>query len=207
MNAAGRLSLPLGEAIFSQRAIRRLRPDPIPEADIEVILEAAGRAPSAANHQPWRFIVIRDSDRKQKLQAIYKEAWWSRRHPLGIHTPADIPADDHIAQAAQRLTEVIGTAPVLILVCCLPTPLPNECLTACQNLLLAARALGVGGTLTSLGGPADQPLRDLFGLPDDVTATFMVPLGYPVGRFGAARRKPVHEIAFSEGWDQPFPAR
>ena len=208
-----RLSMPLGEAIYTQRAIRRLKPDPIPDEDLASILRAAGRAPSDSNVQPWRFLVIRDAARKKQLADCYREAWWARRHAIGIHKPEDIPATDKVGQAALRFTTEYENAPVLVLVCNTSRPagavrpgvLTNEILTGVQNLMLAARALGIGSTITAIGGPADARVHELFGIPADVEATFVIPLGYPRGNFGAAARKPLKEIAFLDVYGQPGP--
>ncbi|HEU0166853.1 MAG TPA: nitroreductase family protein [Chloroflexota bacterium] len=199
-----RLSMPLGEAIYSQRAIRRLKPDPIPDHDLASILRAAGRAPSGSNGQPWRFLVIRDPARKKQLAECYREAWWARRHAIGIHKPEDIPATDKVGQAALRFTTEFENAPVLVLICS-TSRMPNEVLTGVQNLMLAARALGVGSTITAIGGPADAKVHELFGIPADVEATFVIPLGYPRGQFGPAARKPLKEIAFLDTYGRPGP--
>jgi len=180
-----RLSMPLGEAIYSQRAIRRLKPDPISDDDLATILRAAGRAPSGSNVQPWRFLVVRDAARKKQLAECYREAWWARRNAIGIHKPEDIPASDKVGQAALRFTTEFENAPVLVLVCS-TSRLVNEILTGVQNLMLAARALGIGSTITAIGGPADAKVHELFGIPSEVEATYVIPLGYPRGKFGPA---------------------
>jgi len=195
-----RLTMPLGEAIFSQRAIRRYKPAPIADQDLQTILLAAGRAPSATNQQPWRFLVVRNPELKRRLQDAYTEGWWHRRRAAGIMGPQDIAADDKVLQAAMRFTEEYAQAAALILVCSVHTHVTNEILTACQNMLLAARALGVGGTLTGIGGPAEPLTHQIFGIPDDVEVRFCVPLGYPQGRFGPAQRKPLSEMVFEDGW-------
>ena len=84
MTTQSRLSMPLGEAIFTQRAIRRLKPDPIPDEDLQHILEAAIHAPNGGNAQPWHFIVIRDPEVRSKFGTLYKEAWWAKRRDEGI---------------------------------------------------------------------------------------------------------------------------
>lgn len=91
MTTASRLSLPLGEAIFSLRAIRRLRPDPIPDADILDILEAAIRAPNGGNTQQWHFLAVKDAKLRAEFGTLYHEAWWAKRRDAGMHTPEDLP--------------------------------------------------------------------------------------------------------------------
>ena len=111
----GRLSMSLGEAIFSQRAIRRVRPDPIPEEDLQHILEAAIHAPNGGNQQPWRFIVLRDPEVKAKFATLYEEAWWAKRKDEGINGPQDIAPGKGSQQSAMRLSKEIGQAPVIVL--------------------------------------------------------------------------------------------
>ena len=87
MSTANRLTMPLGEAIFSLRAIRRLKPDPIPDADLRDILEAAIRAPNGGNTQPWHFVVVKDAAMRAQLGTLYHEAWWAKRRDAGIQGP------------------------------------------------------------------------------------------------------------------------
>ncbi|HVT70710.1 MAG TPA: nitroreductase family protein [Trebonia sp.] len=197
MRIEERLEMPLGEAIFTQRAIRRLKPDPITDADLETILTAAGRAPSGGNLQPWRFLAVRDEALKRQLAQWYVEAYWARRRERGFAGPEDIPKDDSSGQAALHFSTSAGNyarAPVLVLVI---AEHPGADISgACQNLMLAARALGIGSTITSIGGIHEKDVHRLLGIPDGMDATCCIPLGYPEGHFGAAKRKPLREIAF-----------
>ena len=192
-----RLGMALGEAIFTQRAIRRLKADPISDADLEAILTAAARAPSGGNQQPWRFLAVRDKALKHQLAEWYVEAYWARRKENGFSGPEDIPKEDSSGQAALHLSTNAGNyakAPVLVLVI---AERPSADLGgACQNLMLAARALGIGSTITSIGGIHERDVHRLLGIPDGMDATCCIPLGYPEGNFGAAKRKPLSEIAF-----------
>lgn len=192
-----RLGMALGEAIFTQRAIRRLKADPISDADLETILTAAARAPSGGNQQPWRFLAVRDKALKQQLAEWYVEAYWARRKQNGFSGPEDIPKTDSSGQAALHLStnaDNYAKAPVLVLVI---AEHPGADLSgACQNLMLAARALGIGSTITSIGGIHEMDVHRLLGIPDGMDATCCIPLGYPEGNFGAAKRKPLSEIAF-----------
>ena len=192
-----RLRMALGEAIFNPRAIRRLKADPISDADLETILTAAARAPSGGNKQPWRFLAVRDKALKQQLAEWYVEAYWARRKANGFSGPEDIPKEDSSGQAALHFSTDAGNyakAPVLVLVI---AEYPGADLGgACQNLMLAARALGIGSTITSIGGIHEMEVHRLLGIPDGMDATCCIPLGYPEGNFGAAKRKPLSEIAF-----------
>jgi nitroreductase len=192
-----RLVMALGEAIFTQRAIRRLKDDPISDADLETILTAAARAPSGGNRQPWRFLAVRDKSLKQQLAEWYVEAYWARRKQNGFSGPEEIPKEDSSGQAALHFStnaDNYAKAPVLVLVI---AEYPGADLSgACQNLMLAARALSIGSTITSIGGIRERDVHRLLGIPDGMDATCCIPLGYPEGNFGAARRKPLSEIAF-----------
>jgi nitroreductase len=198
-----RLAMPLGEAIYSLRAIRRFRPDPLPEEDLRTILHAAIQAPNGGNAQPWRFIVVRDAAMRAQFAPLYREAWWAKRKDQGMHGPADIPAHDRVAQSAMRLADEIGQAPVIVLVCATakgPGAM-GSVIPAVQNLLLAARALGVGGTITTLHPVVEERVHALFGIPSSAQIVYCLPLGYPRGRFGPVTRKPLAEVCAFDRWD------
>jgi len=141
--------MPLGEALFSLRSIREGKPDPIPEADLRLMLEAARCAGSAGNRQPWHFVVVTDPALKAKLRDYYHESWWAW-YRSGIEGRAEHPHPPAHIKGAMRLTEELDRAPVLILACAIGGLVVNEVLGATQNLLLAAPALGIGATLTRL---------------------------------------------------------
>jgi nitroreductase len=206
-SAAERLSMPLGEAIFSLRAIRRLRPDPIPEADLRDVLEAAIHAPNGGNAQPWRFIVLRDPDLRRQFGALYREAWWAKRKDQGIMGPQDIPETDRVARSAMRLADEIGEAPAIVLLCATArgAGAMGSVIPSVQNLLLAARAFGIGGTITTLHAVVEERVHALLGIPPTAQVVYCVPLGYPRGRFGPTTRKPLREVAAFERWDGAVP--
>jgi len=206
MPAADRLTMPLGEAIFTQRAIRRLKSDPISDADLETVLAAAARAPSGGNRQPWLFLVVRDQKTKDQLAHWYVEAYWARRNERGFAGPEDIPRDDSSGQAALHFStnaDNYARAPILLFV--IAERKGADIGTACQNLMLAARALGIGSTITSIGGIHEDDVHRLLGIPDGMDATCCIPLGWPEGKFGPASRRPLSEIAFVERFGTPGP--
>lgn len=145
MSTEERLSMPLGEAMFSQRAIRRLKPDPIPEADLKTIMEATIRAPNGGNQQPWHFIVVQDPELRRELGVLYREAWWVKRRDQGIYGPEDIPPENRTSQSAMKLPDEIGQAPVMILICATAkgAGAMGSVIPSAQNMLLAARVLGI----------------------------------------------------------------
>ena len=206
MTTASRLAMPLGEAIFSLRAIRRLKPDPIPDGDIRDILEATIRAPNGGNAQQWHFLVVKDAALRAQFAPLYHEAWWAKRQDAGFHRPEDLPRSFH---PAMRLADEIGQVPVLILVCATAQgvgPMASV-IPAVQNLLLAARALGIGGTITTLHSQVEERVHALFGIPDTAQVVYCIPLGYPKGRFGPNQRKPLTEVCSYDHWGAEVPWR
>ena len=202
MTTENRLSMPLGETIFSQRAIRRFRPDPIPDADLNEILEAAIHAPNGGNAQPWHFLIIRDPQVRTELAELYHEAWWAKRRDEGIRGPEDIPPGRSVRRSAMRLAEQIGQAPVIILLCATAKgagPMASV-IPSAQNLLLAARSLGIGGTITTLHPQVEERVHRLLGIPDSVQVVYCLPLGYPRGSFGPTQRDPLSEVCSYDHW-------
>ena len=197
-----RLSLPLGEAIFTQRSIRRFRPEPIPLEDIRLVLEAAVRAPNGGNQQIARFLVVTDRDTIREFGALYREAWWAKRRDEGFHGPDDLPPRYH---PAAGLADAMGDAPCVVLALALYDGPANSVIPAVQNLMLAARALGIGSVPTTLHPSVMDRVHQLFGIPDDVGFHLCVPLGYPQGNFGPTVRKPTSETTYLDRWDAPVP--
>ena len=204
MTAESRLSMPLGEAIFSLRAMRRLKPDPIPDAIIRDILEAAIRAPNGGNAQQWHFLVVKDAALRAQFGTLYHEAWWAKRRDAGIHSSEDLPRS---YQPAMRLADDMGQVPVLILVCATAKGVGpmGSVIPATQNLLLAARALGIAGTITTLHPLVDARVAKLFNIPATAQVVYCIPLGYPEGRFGPNRRKPLTEVCSYDRWGAASP--
>ena len=204
MTTASRLSIPLGEAIFSLRAMRRLKPDPIPDDDLRDILEAAIRAPNGGNQQPWHYVVVKDATIRAELGELYHEAWWAKRRDAGFHRPEDLPRHYH---AAMRLAEAIGNVPVLILVCATAkgASAAASVIPSVQNLLLAARAFGIGGTITTLHAQVEERVNRMFGIPETAQIVYCIPLGYPAGRFGPNVRNPLTEVCSYNRWGSAVP--
>ena len=197
MSTADRLDITLGDAIFSLRAIRRIKPDPIPDADLNSILDAARQAPNGANRQPWHFVVLQNADVRKKFGELYRVAWWAKRNDEGFFKPEDIP--DHY-KLAMTLADSIGEVPAIILVCTTSPGGRESVIPATQNLLLAARALGIGGTITSLHANVEDDVQELLKLPHGAGVVYCIPLGYPQGRFGSVTRNPLQEIVSVDKW-------
>lgn len=201
------LDLPLGEVLFTQRAIRRFKPDPIRDDDLKRMLDAASKAPNGGNLQLARFLVVRDRERIRAFGELYKEAWWAkRRDGPGWTKIEEIPPGEKTFLAAARLAEEMSEAPVVVLalsVVC--ADVAHSIFPAVQNLLLAARALGVGSTLTTLHEDVMPRVHEMFEIPESAQFHACIPLGYPRGRFGPTPRRPTSETTFWDRWDAPPP--
>ncbi len=207
MTTEARLSMPLGETIFSLRAIRRFRPEPIPDSDLRDILEAAIHAPSGGNSQPWHFLVINDAELRAKFAELYHEAWWAKRRDEGIRGPEDIPPGRSVRRSAMRLADQIGQAPVIILLCATDKgagPMASV-IPSAQNMLLAARSFGIGGTITTLHPQVEERVHQLLEIPDSIQVVYCLPLGYPRGSFGPTQRKPLSEVCSYDRWGGSSP--
>jgi len=200
-----RLSMPIGEAMFTQRSIRRFKPDPIPMEDIQLIMEAAAKAPNGGNSQIARFLVVTDRAKIQEFGPLYKEAWWAKRKDgLGWRGPEDVPPEQRNSPA-MKLADDIKDAPCVIFAFGLPPGSANSVLPAVQNLMLAARALGIGSVPTTLHPTVMERFNKMFGVPSDATFHFCVPMGYPQGRFGPTTRLPTSETTHLDRWGNPVP--
>ena len=193
--------------MFTQRAIRRFKPDPIPDDVLEDIMQATIRAPNGGNNQQWRFILVKDAALRGKLAALYREAWWAKRADAGIMGPEDIPPGKSSMRSAMRMADEIGIAPVMALVCATSqgAQAAGSVIPSAQNMLLAARAFGVGGTIATLHPVVDQRVHELFGIPDEAQVVYCMPLGYPRGEFGPVQRKPLPEVCAVDGWGNAYP--
>ena len=199
------LHMPVGEAMFTQRAIRRLDPDrPVSDEHVKLMLDAASKAPNGGNTQPARFLVVRSRDRIREFGALYHEAWWAkRRDELGWTGKADIPQGS-VYRLAARLADEMAQAPLVILAFTTGGA-ANSVLPAVQNLLLAARALGIGSVLTTLHADVMERVNTMFQVPEGAQFHCCIPLGYPRGRFGLTQRLPTAETTYWDHWGAPPP--
>jgi nitroreductase len=190
------------EAIWTTRAMRRLDPGrPVAEADVRLVLEAASKAPSGGNAQPVEWIVVRDPELRRRLGEIYG-AEAHRTLPAYEEGARSDPAVARMLRSALHLANHLGEAPVLLIPCAPAARVRVEgaVYPAIQNLMLAARALGLGTTLTSMHRDNEQAVKDLLGVPEEIQTFAIIPLGYPLGRWGEARRRPVAETTHWDGW-------
>jgi nitroreductase len=205
----------LFEIIRTTRSMRRLKSDPVPNELIREILEAGVCAPSGGNMQRWRFLVIRDASIKQTVGAYYKRAWDEQvgpRYRAGEPAPGmDRDRFLRLLDAAEYLAAHIHEAPVWIVPCLeggTPTRTSGSSIyPAVQNMLLAARALGLGATLTTLYLNFEKEVEAALGLPPDVHSYAILPIGYPMGRFGPVRRVALSDVVYEDRWGQPYSDR
>jgi nitroreductase len=199
---ASRLSMPVGEAMFTQRAIRRYKSDPIPIEDLHLMVEAAVKAPNGGNQQIARFLVVTDRATLRAFGALYREAWWAKRHDEGFDDFDALPVRFH---PAAGLADAMAEVPCVVLAFAVRNGPADSVIPAVQNLMLAARALGVGSVPTTLHPTVMARVYELFAIPDDVAFHFCVPLGYPQGRFGPNVRRPTSETTYLDRWEGPVP--
>jgi len=209
-------STDLFEIIHSTRAMRRLKPDPVPDELIRQILEAGACAANGGNRQTWRFMVIKDRAIKERVQHFYKRAFDETVGPRYLNSPPPpgVDAEQYLRQhaAVEYLTDHFHEAPVWIVACLdsgSATPSRSSGASiypAVQNMLLAARALGLGATLTTRHLQYEAEVEAALGLPPGVHSYAILPIGYPIGRFGPVGRGPLAEIVYEDRWGNPYRA-
>jgi nitroreductase len=193
------------EVVHSQRAARSFLPDDVDDQTVERILTAATHAPSAENSQPFVFIVVRDSGLRTAIGALTARLWQGAR---ALEEQRLSPA--FLRDVEQGATGGIAGAPVLVVVCgdtrlTYPQAMDASVFPAVQNLLLAAHALGLGSTLTTLPVLGGDELSGLLGLPPEVVPVAVIPLGHLPERLGPPRRQPLPEKAHLDRYGTPFP--
>lgn len=205
----------LYEGLLTTRAIRRYRDEPIPEAVLRDILFAATRAPSGSNRQPFRFVVLTDgpvaAEAKHLIGEGARRFWTAKRAADGYDAGSGRRPDSpkaRMARTMQRYVDTYEVVPVLILACYVryrETARPTDGASvypACQNLLLAARALGYGGVMTGWQQAVETELRSLLGIPEGVDLVAAITLGRPEGHHGPVRRRPLAESVYGERWGE-----
>jgi nitroreductase len=210
--ALARLDMPLLEAMMTQRAVRRVLPDPVDDAVVLKCIELALRAPTGNDEQNWEFIVVKDRRVKEKLAKRYRQAWKVQHRVVLRRAVAHDEPMAKIARAVQWQVDHFTEIPVLVVACLrlgaregrLPfVRMPHvaesgywgSIYPSVQNLLLAARAMGLGASLITLPLWSQTSARRALNLPRAVTPCCIVPLGWPRGRYGPTTRKPVEQVA------------
>jgi nitroreductase len=205
----------LFEIIGSTRSMRRLKPDPVPDELIRKILQAGAAAANGGNTQKWRFLVVKDPAIKKAVQVWYKKAFdevVGPRYATSAPPPGVSPERYARQQSAvEYLTEHYHEAPVWIVACLEDGLNPtrgagSSIYPAVQNMLLAIRALGLGSTLTTRHLIHEKEAEAALGLPPGVHPYAILPVGYPMGKFGPVGRGKLSDIVYQDKWGQPYPA-
>ena len=204
----------LFEVMSTMRAMRRLKLDPVPDELIRQILEAAIGAPNGGNRQVWTFLVVTDPEVKKQVQVYYQRAFEDhvRDHYLHGDAPPGMTKAQHLRSldAVEYLTMHFHEAPVWIVPCLEDGETPRRAAgagiyPAVQNMLLAARALGLGATLTTRHTSHHEEVDAIFGIPAGTHSFAILPIGYPMGNFGPTRRGSLAEVVRGSRWDEPAP--
>jgi nitroreductase len=205
------------EGLTTTRAIRRYTDEPVPDEVLRAVLFAATRAPSGSNRQPFRFLVLRDGPNAREAKRLIADsaraAWGFKRESDGYDRGSGSVDDSPKARMARTMEDYVRgfeSVPVLLLPCLVryrePTPFEGASVfPACQNVLLAARALGWGGVMTGWHSAVEPALRELLGIPEGVFMAGTITLGRPQGHHGPVRRRPMAERVYEEAWERPAP--
>ncbi len=202
------------EAMHTCRAIRYLKPDPVPDELIRKILDAAIRAPNGSNRQSWHFLVIKDAATRKMLQEHYKRAFEAYAAMTASAPPrpgVSVATMERIRKSAVHLADHLHEAPVLIMPLLVNEqgtirgdgPLQSmarksiysSIYPAVQNILLACRALGLGACLTTLHLMYEEEIAKVLGFPPNVESMCLIPIGWPAAKLGSVTRVPVEEVS------------
>jgi nitroreductase len=204
------------DIMHTMRAMRRLKPDPVPDELVVKILQAGLHAPNGGNSQTWKFLVIKDVEIKKKVQVFYKRAldeFVGPRYASSAPPPGATKDGYHRQHmAVEYLTEHYHEAPIWIVPCIdhgdgEPDRASGASIyPAVQNMLLAARALGLGATLTTRHLRFEKESEAAMGLPDGVHSYAILPIGYPMGNFGPVGRGDLRDFVYQDAWGQPYDA-
>ena len=224
----------LFDAMYSARALRRFKPDPLPDEVIGKILDAAIRAPTASNYPNWVFIVVKDPEQRRRVAEVYRKVGDAIRPVIAnlFHgVPSGKPQMERqrhkLNDAVLCLFENMHVPPVLLVACLKPVPAYWEGATvpeniaagmkamarfdsssiypAIQNIILACRAFGLGTVLTTLHAVLEDEFKAVLEIPREVDTWALLPIGYPLDNFGPVKRKPIHEVACLDRWGNPWP--
>lgn len=203
------------EALYTTRAMRRVRPDPVPSDVQASILDAAIRAPTGGNAQNWRFLLVDDAEVIARLAPLYKagiDSLWVTLYADRVAWVAEDPDDPErqaflrVQRSAQWAADNFTTYPLLLFGFAQHDPTGGSIYPALWSAQLAARAHGVGSTLTAVLLFADGEVKEILGVPADEgwNQAGCVLMGYPTGRWGVAERQPVQHVSYRNRWGEPL---
>ncbi len=208
-------SMPLYEAMTTQRAIRRLKTDPVDDALVIQLIELALKAPTGSNAQGWEFIIVRDVAAKRAIGRLNRSIWTLYSRVARRSTRAN-PKSLRTLDAVQWQADHFEQIPVIVVACQKGRYLPfvhilaatyfGSIFPAIQNLLLAARAVNLGAALTTFPLWNMRALRRILGLPGNITPCAVIPLGWPLGSYGPTTRRPVQEVVSYDRFGRRSPA-
>ncbi len=202
------------EALYTTRAMRRVKEDPVPDNIIQSMIDSAIRAPSGSNRQNWKFLVVTDKNIREKLSNIYRETWDyyinsflnSPKDPgasnLKKQDDKDIETIRRISNSASWLAENYHKVPLLVLALSRNDPTGSSIYPAIWNLMLAARGHGIGTCLTTVMSFETEKVFEVLNIPNDKgwTLNATITAGYPLGKWGVAERKPVDDVTYLNTW-------
>ena len=203
------------DLVGNVRSMRKLKRDPVPDAVLQQVLDAGVQAPSGMNQQPWAFLAVRDPDRKLWFADHYRNAMRTRFPALFELDAKSDPPFVRQARAIHYQLEHMHETPVLLFICGqrdwafkvaeedrvgLAPPNYGAVYPCVQNILLACRAVGLGASLTTMHQVFEDELHEYFEIPVEYGVVVTMPIGYPLGNFGAVRRKPAAQSTHLESW-------
>jgi len=196
----------LFEALYTTRALRRYKPDPVPDEVLFQVIDAAIRAPAGGNMQVWHFLIVRDAAKRRRIGELYLETWKSYGKQF-LENPDSVDQLPRQMQLVVRSTDWLARhfaeAPVHLFVCG-PEQSAGTVYPAMQNVLLACRGLGLGSVITMFHRPYAAELRELLGIPEGQVAHGLLPIGWPSDKIGPVSRIPVRKVASLDRWGSPW---
>lgn len=205
----------LFDVMYHCRAMRRLKPDPVPDDLLVKLVDAANHAPSGANAQPSRWLVVTDAEQRHRVAEINRDAvaaYMQMRANRPLLGHQDAGRQERIGTAVEWQAAHLQDIPALVFACIEVSQARGESFLAglsaggsiwpgVQNLLLAARALGLGAAPTTIVFRDRAAVKSVLGLPEPIEPVCMIPVGYPMGAFGPVTRRPVEEIMRWNRWE------
>lgn len=196
----------LFEALYTTRALRRYKPDPVPDELLFQVLDAAIRAPAGGNAQVWHFLVVRDEAKRRRIGELYLETWktYGKQFLENPDSIEKLPKQMQlVVRSTDHLARHFGEAPVHLFVCG-PEQSQGTVYPAMQNILLACRGVGLGSVITMFHRPYAKELQELLGIPDGQVAHGLLPIGWPTDKIGPVSRIPVHKVTSVDSWGEPW---